>query len=543
MANWNNPILTSLYTDVINELKARDVELATQFDGASPTNLPTNTIRWSSTNNRWEKWNGSAWNALSTSYRLGNIDNTIIGANVAVAGTFTTLNSSGASTHSGQVTFSNATAPIISAKIGPNNTQQHAVPAVASDTIALLAATQTFTNKTLTSPAIGGTATGDFAFSGQVTFNNATAPIISAKIGPNNTQQHTIPAVASDTIALLAATQTFTNKTLTNPAINGGAVNNTPIGATTPSTGAFTSLTSNAQSNFTSTDSLGLPSGTTAQRGTPARPAIRYNTTIGGFEGYNGSAWNTIGATTTPAVDVQTFNSSGTWSKPNAGTMALIRVWGAGGSGGRGGSSSNGRAGGGGGGAYKELLIPLSSLGSTATVTVGAGGAARSTAGNGNNGGDSTFVSGSITVTGFGGGGGQGNLNASYGGGGGGSLTAGARYVSVSDAWAGEPDGGNSGKYALLWGGGGGGDGLSTGPQAPLPTTFGGGGGGSASNISPNTTTGSVSLYAGNGGDGSFSSGTPGGTGVQPSGGGGGQGANGGSSGAGADGRVVVIVW
>ncbi len=40
-------------------------------------------------------------------------------------------------------------------------------------------------------------------------------------IGPSLTQQHTVPAVTSDTFALLAATQTLSGKTLTAPVING----------------------------------------------------------------------------------------------------------------------------------------------------------------------------------------------------------------------------------------------------------------------------------------------------------------------------------
>jgi hypothetical protein len=35
-------------------------------------------------------------------------------------------------------------------------------------------------------------------------------------------QLHTVPAVASDTFAMIAATQTLTNKTLTSPVITGG---------------------------------------------------------------------------------------------------------------------------------------------------------------------------------------------------------------------------------------------------------------------------------------------------------------------------------
>jgi fibronectin-binding autotransporter adhesin len=47
---------------------------------------------------------------------------------------------------------------------------------------------------------------------------------------------------------------------------------------------------------ISSTDALTLPVGTTAQRPTAAQGMIRYNTTTSGFEGYNGSAWSSLGA-------------------------------------------------------------------------------------------------------------------------------------------------------------------------------------------------------------------------------------------------------
>jgi hypothetical protein len=50
-------------------------------------------------------------------------------------------------------------------------------------------------------------------------------------------------AINGDTIVTLTATQTLTNKALTGALLTGGSINNTPIGATTPATGAFTSLT------------------------------------------------------------------------------------------------------------------------------------------------------------------------------------------------------------------------------------------------------------------------------------------------------------
>lgn len=51
-------------------------------------------------------------------------------------------------------------------------------------------------------------------WTGSHTFTHATAGIIIPRIGPASGQQHTIPAVTSDTLALLAATQAMTGKTL-----------------------------------------------------------------------------------------------------------------------------------------------------------------------------------------------------------------------------------------------------------------------------------------------------------------------------------------
>jgi len=54
------------------------------------------------------------------------------------------------------------------------------------------------------------------------------------------------------TLATLAGTETFTNKTLTSPVISGGTIDNASIGATTRSSGAFTTLAANGAVTFTS---------------------------------------------------------------------------------------------------------------------------------------------------------------------------------------------------------------------------------------------------------------------------------------------------
>lgn len=100
--------------------------------------------------------------------------------------------------------------------------------------------------------------------------------------------------------------------TTSNLVATGGTINNTPIGATSASTGTFTTLTANAlvintEANIntdlyvsgniiqTGTGYQTLPVGTTSQRpGTPTQGMVRYNTTLSSFEGY-GSAWSSLG--------------------------------------------------------------------------------------------------------------------------------------------------------------------------------------------------------------------------------------------------------
>jgi len=82
--------------------------------------------------------------------------------------------------------------------------------------------------------------------------------------------------------------------------INGGAIDGTPIGAASTSTGAFTTLngtvlTATADSSFTSTGALIISKGTTGQRPTAASGMLRFNTTTTEFEGYNGTAWASVG--------------------------------------------------------------------------------------------------------------------------------------------------------------------------------------------------------------------------------------------------------
>lgn len=86
MANWNQPSLTDSYSNFLSFLDARLKDLAYGLDPAvtTLTNTPTNAIRWSSANSRWEKFSAGTWAALSSLYAIS------ISGNAATATTLQT---------------------------------------------------------------------------------------------------------------------------------------------------------------------------------------------------------------------------------------------------------------------------------------------------------------------------------------------------------------------------------------------------------------------------------------------------------------------
>jgi len=91
MANWNNPQLTSTYTNFLAEVKARDDDLAVQFSSGTISNQPDGAIKWDSSANIWKKWSssGSSWGALTGTYAFPAITATTGGfsSNVTITGT------------------------------------------------------------------------------------------------------------------------------------------------------------------------------------------------------------------------------------------------------------------------------------------------------------------------------------------------------------------------------------------------------------------------------------------------------------------------
>jgi len=84
------------------------------------------------------------------------------------------------------------------------------------------------------------------------------------------------------------------------------------IGNTAPNTGAFTTLTATADSAFTSTGSVTISKGTTAQRpGSPVGGMLRFNDDLDKFEGYNGTAWSSVGGGATGGGSDDVFYENG----------------------------------------------------------------------------------------------------------------------------------------------------------------------------------------------------------------------------------------
>jgi len=144
------------------------------------------------------------------------------------------------------------------------------------------------------------------------------------------------------------------------------------------------------------------------------------------------------GATPCAPADVQTFDVSGTWTKPSCGTFTMVECWGGGAGGAR--NSSTGVAAGGGGGGYDKIFVSSAALPSSVSVVIGVGGASRSTNGVGNNGVSSTFGNYLLAGGGLGGSnssgntpGGRGGLGLNSGGfGGGGSVVT---DTSCGESW------------------------------------------------------------------------------------------------------------
>ncbi len=111
-----------------------------------------------------------------------------------------------------------------------------------------------------------------------------------------------VAGVASNGLIAKTGTNTAAARTITGTTgyvtvTNGDGVSGNPtitVGANVAKTDTANTFT--GYNNFSSTDAIKIPVGTTGERPVSfAQGQLRYNTTLSQFEGYNGTAWGAIG--------------------------------------------------------------------------------------------------------------------------------------------------------------------------------------------------------------------------------------------------------
>jgi hypothetical protein len=188
----------------------------------------------------------------------GTLDNTVIGGATPAAGTFTT----GSATTFTATTVDSTNLEVTNLKAKDGTSAGSIADSTGVVTLASAVLTTADINGgTLDNAVVGGAtpAAGTFttatATTGNITTVNATA-VNATTLDATNVEVTNIKAkdgTAAATIADSTGVVTIPSAVLTTADINGGTVDNAAVGAGTPSTGAFTTLSSNSTTTLNGT--------------------------------------------------------------------------------------------------------------------------------------------------------------------------------------------------------------------------------------------------------------------------------------------------
>lgn len=275
MADHSKPLATSTYANFVSELNARlnDITLGLNSDTTTPTNVPTNAIRFNGSAGKWQKWSGSAWADLATTYAISITGNAGTVTNgVVTTGSYADpawISSLAGSKITGSFGGNAATATKLATARNINGVSFDGSAAISVNTVQAL--------------TINGLGSGDTAF----TFNGGTARTLSYNsVGAPSTTGANASGTWAISISGNAATATNAAGLSATLGIASGGTGSTTAAAALVSLGERTGATG----------SLLVPVGTTAQRdATPSVGMLRYNSTTSQFEGYAGTTWGSIG--------------------------------------------------------------------------------------------------------------------------------------------------------------------------------------------------------------------------------------------------------
>jgi hypothetical protein len=200
--------------------------------------------------------------------------------NIAIAATLTL-------TGDGAVTLANTTGDASASNI----TSTRAGAGTVTAQFAIVRVSGTTTTKVVTGPSYSKSYIVDNASSFVVTFKASGQAGVSVAAGEKVTVYYngTDYVKIAGTVANAAGSNTQVQ--FNNSGLFGASANLTWNGTVLSTTG----FTASSDSTFTSTGALSISKGTTGERPTPASGMLRFNTTTTEFEGYNGTAWASVG--------------------------------------------------------------------------------------------------------------------------------------------------------------------------------------------------------------------------------------------------------
>lgn len=299
MADHSKPTITSTYIEFVGDLNKRFDDLAVGLDPATnttngwdaATNLPSGSIRWNSSSSKWQKYNGTGWNDLSTLYSINISGNAATATNgVVTTGSYanpTWITSLAGSKVTGDISGNAGSATRLA---NPRN-----INGVAFDGTAAISVN---TNNAATFNNSGSGAASGTTFNGgtarTISYNTIGAPSTTGANASGNWGINVTGSSASLSTTSWRVVETSTELTFTDTSGNAKLALNLTGGATLTSTGA-----------------LGVPVGTEAQRPTGAAGKIRFNSTVSRYEGHNGTSWSSIGGGATGGGSDEVFFENG----------------------------------------------------------------------------------------------------------------------------------------------------------------------------------------------------------------------------------------